>query len=262
VCHGPRLVRAHLSDGQTEPHRHFFSGSRRTGRFSQAVAQTDHGGEMQGQVRECRAQVLGWVSVRSRVDGDPPAGRRIRPQDRSDGRCDPRPGVGGEPAAAVGIEPIDGSDQAERARLHGLVEGFATQSQVVRTQRHEPQALADQIVPRAAITRPGSKSERAFTFRLERRLGQQVTRQGFHWTRVDAALIRRRFFTGKCGQVRAGDVAQVRIGTRLAVLRADSGGRYVMRGRRGGSMSRPFLLVKAKQPVPLASTVRCSRWTR
>ena len=195
---------------------------------------------MQRQVRECWAEVLGWVSVWFGVDGVPRAVRRVHPRDRADGRRDPWPGVGGKPAAAAGIEPVDGGDQAERARLDGLVEGFATEAQVVRTQRHESQALADEVVSRAAIARPSGVGECAFTIRLERRLGQQVTRKGFHWISVDAALINRRIFTRECGQVRAGDVAQVRIGTRLTVLRAASGGRYVMRGRRGRSMSRPF----------------------
>ena len=42
----------------------------------------------------------------------------------------------------------------------------------MRAQCHESQTLADEIVSCAAITRPGSVSERTFTIRFKRRLGQ------------------------------------------------------------------------------------------
>jgi hypothetical protein len=48
---------------------------------------------------------------------------------------------------------------------------------VARAQRHESQALADEIVARVAITRPGSVRECTFTIRFKRRLGQEVTRE-------------------------------------------------------------------------------------
>lgn len=44
-----------------------------------------------------------------------------------------------------------------------------------RSQGHEPEALADEIVPRAPIARASSHGEHALTMRVERRLGQQVT---------------------------------------------------------------------------------------
>ena len=66
--HRPSLVGAHLSDRQTEPHRHLLAGSGRAGRLAQAVAQTDDGGESQRQMRERRVEVVGRVErlVRSR----------------------------------------------------------------------------------------------------------------------------------------------------------------------------------------------------
>ena len=116
-------------------------------------------------------------------------GRRLRRAPGPDGGGDPRPGIGGEPAAAVGVEPVDRRDQAERARLHRLVEGVAAQPEVVRSQRHEPQALADEGVARLAIARARGPRERAFAIRVEGWLGQQVTREGIHVTSVDAAPI-------------------------------------------------------------------------
>ncbi len=46
---------------------------------------------------------------------------------------------------------------------------------MVRSQGHEPEALADEIVPRATIARASSHGERPFTLRLEWWLGQQLT---------------------------------------------------------------------------------------
>ena len=80
---------------------------------------------------------------------------------------------------------------------------------MVRSQGHEPQALADEIVARVAIAGASGHGERAFTIRLERWLGQQVTREGIHVTSVDAHATPPRRADGRdCGQVRAGDARQ------------------------------------------------------
>ena len=175
MCHRPRLVSTHLGDGQAEPHGHHFPGAGRAGWLTQAVAETDHGGQPQRQMRECWSQIVGRFGSRA-GDGDVErAVWWISAHGRPDGRGDPRPGIGGEPAAAVWVEPVDGGDQAQRARLHRLVKGIATHAEVVRSQGHEPEALANEIVSRATITRASSHGERALPLRFERRLGQQLT---------------------------------------------------------------------------------------
>ena len=203
--HRPRLVSAHLSDRQAEPHGHLFPGAGRAGGLTQAVAQADHGGQLQRQMRECGSQIVGRFGRRN-GDGDiERAVRRVRAHSRPDGRSDPRPGIGGEPAAAAGVESVDGCDQAEGARLHRLVEGFAAQTEMVRSQGHEPEALADEILSRAAIARASSHCERAFTSRVKRGLGQQVTRQGIHLISVEVSSIQRVGLMRTCGQGQGGD---------------------------------------------------------
>jgi hypothetical protein len=116
--------------------------------------------------------------------------RWIGANGRPDGRGDPRPGIGGEAAPAGRVEPVDGGDQAQRARLHRLVEGVATQAEMVGPQSHEPEALTDEIVSRATIACSSSQGERKLTIPIERWLGQQATRQGIHVTSVDAPRTR------------------------------------------------------------------------
>jgi len=167
--HRPRLVSTHLSDRQAEPHRHLFPGARRSGRLAQAVTQTDHGSQPQRQMHECGPQIVGGFRSRAGDGGVERTEWWIRAHGRPDGRGDPRPGIGGKPAAAVRVEPVDGGDQAQRARLHRLVEGVATQTEMVGSQGDEPQTLADEIVSRVAIAGASSHGERALTIRLERR---------------------------------------------------------------------------------------------
>ena len=175
--HRPRLVGAHLTHGQSEPHRHLSPAARRAGGLFQAVSQADHGGQPNRQVRESGPEVVGRVGSRSGIGGVEGSVRWLGANGCPDGRGDPRPRIGGKPATAARIEPVYGRDQAERARLHGLVESVALQAQTPCAECHEPQALADEIVTGAAISRTGSLGERAFPIRFERRLGQQMTRK-------------------------------------------------------------------------------------
>jgi hypothetical protein len=175
--HRPRLVGAHLTHGQSELHRHLIPAAGRAGGLIQAVSQSDHGGQPNRQVREGGPEVVGRVGSRSGIGGVVKSVRWVRTHRRPDRSGDPRPRIRGEPATAARIEPVDGRDQAERARLHGLVECFAPQAEAPCTERHQPQALADEIVTGAAISRTGSLGERAFPIRFERRLGEQVTRE-------------------------------------------------------------------------------------
>ena len=198
--HRPRLVCAYLSDGQTEPHRHLFPAAGRAGGLVQAVPQADHGGQPDRQVGEGGPEIVGRVGSRSGDGGVESSVRRVRAYSRPDGGGDPRPRVGGEPAAAARVESVDGRDQAERPGLHGLVEGVVPQAEAACAEGHEPQALADELVAGAAVSRPGGLGERAFAIRVERRLGQQVTRKGIHMISVDAALLHRRDLWRDCGQ--------------------------------------------------------------
>jgi hypothetical protein len=175
--HRPRLVGAYLTDGQSEQHRHLIPAAGRAGRLIQAVSQADDGGQSNRQMRQGGAEIVGRVGSRSGVSDVEGSVRWVRTHGRPDGRRDPRPGIRGEPTAAARVEPVDGRDQAERPRLHGLVEGVAPQAEAPCAKRHEPQALADEIVAGAAISRAGGLGERAFPIRIERRLGEQVTRE-------------------------------------------------------------------------------------
>jgi hypothetical protein len=175
--HRPRLVGAHLTNGQSEPHRHLIPAAGRAGGLIQAVSQADHGGQSSRQVREGRAEIVGRVGSRSGVGGVEGSVRLVRAHGRPDGSGDPRPRIRGESTAAARVEPVDGRDQAERPRLHGLVEGVASQAEAPCAERHQPQALADEIVACAAISRAGGLGERAFPSRFERRLGEHVTRE-------------------------------------------------------------------------------------
>jgi len=175
--HRPRLVGAHLTHGQSEPHRHLIPAAGRAGGLIQAVSQADHGGQPNRQVREGGPEVVRRVGSRSGVGGIEGSVRWVRAHGRPDGRGDPRPCVGGQAEAAARVEPVDGRDQAERPRLHGLVEGVAPQAETPSAERHEPQTLADELVAGAAISRAGSLSERALPIPFERRLGEQVTRE-------------------------------------------------------------------------------------
>jgi hypothetical protein len=175
--HRPRLVGAHLTHGQSEPHRHLVPAAGRAGGLIQPVPQADHGGHPNRQVREGGTEVVGRVGSRSGVGGIESAVMCLRTHRRADGCGDPRPRIGGKPAAAARVEPVDGRDQAERARLNGLIEGVSPQSETPCAERHEPQALADQIVASAPVSRAGGLGERTFPIRFERRLGEQVTRE-------------------------------------------------------------------------------------
>jgi hypothetical protein len=63
-----------------------------------------------------------------------------------------------------------------------------------------------------------SHGERAFTIRLERWLGQQVTREGVHVTSVDASRALGRSRLHDCGQIGAGYARQTPI-ARLRMVR-------------------------------------------
>ena len=175
--HRPRLVRTHLTDGQSELDRHLLPAAGRAGGLIQAVPQPDHGGQPNRQVREGGPEIVGRVGSRSGVGGIEGSVRWVRADGRPDGRGDPRPRIRDEPAAATRVEPVDGRDQAERPRLHGLVEGVAPQPETPCAERDQPQALADELVAGTAIPRAGGLGERAFPIRMERRLGEQVTRK-------------------------------------------------------------------------------------
>jgi hypothetical protein len=170
--HRPRLVGAYLADGQTEPHRHLIPAAGRAGGLIQAVSQANHGGQPNRQVREGGPEIVGRVGSRSGVGGVEDSVGWVHTHSRPDGRGDPRPRVGGESTAAAWVEPVDGRDQAERPRLHGLVEGVAPQAETPCAERHEPEALADELVAGTSIARAGGLGECAFPIRLERRQGE------------------------------------------------------------------------------------------
>jgi hypothetical protein len=175
--HRPRLVCSHLTNGQSEPHRHLIPAAGRAGGLIQAVSQADDGGQPKRQVREGGAEIVGRVVSRSVVSGVEGSVRWVRAHSPPDRRRDPRPRIRGEPATAARVEPVDGRDQAERPRLHGLVKSVAPQAEAPCAERHQPQALADEIVTCAAISRAGGLGERAFPIRFERRLGEKMTRE-------------------------------------------------------------------------------------
>ena len=133
MCHRPRLVSAYLSDGQAEPHGHLFPGAGRAGWLTEAVAETDHGGQPQRQMRERGSQIVGRLGSRAGGGDVERAEWWIGAYGRPDGRGDPRPGIGGESAAAARFEPVDGGNQTEGARLHRLIEGIAAQTEMVRS---------------------------------------------------------------------------------------------------------------------------------
>ncbi len=121
-------------------------------------------------MREGGPEIVGRVGSRTGAGGVERSVRWVRTHGRPDGRGDPRPRIGGQPATAARIEPVNGRDQAKRPRLHGLVEGVASQAETPGAERHEPQALADEIVASDAISRAGGLGERALPIRFDRRL--------------------------------------------------------------------------------------------
>ena len=175
--HRPRLVGAHLTHGQSEPRRHLIPAAGRAGWLIQAVSQADHGGQPNRQVRQGGPEVVGRVGSRSGIGGLQGSVRWFGANGRPDGRGDPRPRIGGQPATTARVESVDGRDQAERARLHGLVECVAPQAETPCAECHEAQALADELVAGTAISGAGGLGERAFPIRFERWQGEQVTRE-------------------------------------------------------------------------------------
>nr|WP_246161764.1 hypothetical protein [Aeromicrobium ginsengisoli] len=108
-------------------------------------------------------------------------------------RADPVPGVRRQSGTAIGIEPIDGSDQSDRSRLHRVAELLAGEPPEARPHGHRAHPGGDERFASVAVSTSGEPGERELLGGVHRREGEQLAYESVH-----ATSVRRRSGGGRC----------------------------------------------------------------
>ncbi|ALX05236.1 hypothetical protein AERYTH_11245 [Aeromicrobium erythreum] len=119
------------------------------------------------------------------------------------GPGDPRPRVGSEPGAMVGVEARHGRHQGQHGHLQGVVDVVAPEAQRPHPQGRQAQRPAQQHRPRVVVTPTREDGQPVLLLRGECRLPQQ-TAHHVHGSTLGARPHRLQHDPAACGRAPAG----------------------------------------------------------